>query len=616
MTKSAGTVPDYSSNWLQYGSRRSLLKWGGWFTLINAILMGVIATRYAVTFPAPEDEFAVAYLILTYLGHYAFLAFVPFILIVVPVTIIFPKPKIVIPLSITLISLSLAFLLIDSLVFYQNRFHINVLTITILGWKTWGFTALYFVIFVFFEYFLARWTWRRFAPPAKRKAGIVIGLTLFTSLLASHAIHIWANAHYYVPITKYSRYFPLLYPATAKRLLTEYNLIDLSQARAHQLLNNSVDADHKGLNYPLADLECAPRKPLQNVLIVVIDALRFDVLTTEIAPNLTEYSQWTSRFINHHSGGNSSRMGMFALFYGLPSSYWHTFRASQQPPIMMDVLQMHDYQLGIFASAPLHRPTSLDRTAFVGVKNLRLITETKSGTADSKDVKITSEWLNWLNKRDPSRPFFGFIYYDAPQNSDYPHDYDNIFIADNPSDEREQAFSRYKTAVNFVDSLVVQVLDDLHAKRLLDNTIVLITGDHGEEFDDSRQGYWGHGTSYSEFQVRTPLLIHWPGKEPREIAKRSSHYDIAPTLLSELFRCSNPETDYSSGRNLFSDHQWNWLIVGSYYNYAVVEPHQTTVTYPWGYFEVRDGNYQIVNSPQLKTDLMSEALTEMSRFYK
>ena len=104
--------------------------------------------------------------------------------------------------------------------------------------------------------------------------------------------------------------------------------------------------------------------------------------------------------------------------------------------------------------------------------------------------------------------------------------------------------------------------------------------------------------------------------EPRVFEKRSSHYDIVPTLLAELFRCSNPETDYSSGRNLFSENQWNWLIVGSYYNYAVVEPDQTTVTYPWGYFEVRDGDYQIVNKPKLKTDLMSEALTEMSRFYK
>ncbi len=332
MTMNTQAITDYSNNWLRYGSRRSLLKWGAWFTLINTLLMGVIAVRYVLTFPAPGDGLAVAYLILTYLGHYAFLAFVPYILIVAPITLLFPRPKLVVALSITLISLSLAFLVTDSLVFYQNRFHINVLTITILGWKTWGFTALYFVIFLCFEYFVARWAWRRFAAPSKRKTGIVVGTTLFISLLTSHAMHIWANAHYYVPITKYSRYFPLLYPATAKRLLSEYKLIDLSQARAHQLLNSSVDADQKGLNYPLAELQCAPREPLHNVLIVVIDALRFDVLTTKIAPNLTAFSQRTSQFIYHHSGGNSSRMGMFALFYGLPSIYWHSFRASQQPP--------------------------------------------------------------------------------------------------------------------------------------------------------------------------------------------------------------------------------------------------------------------------------------------
>ena len=149
--------------------------------------------------------------------------------------------------------------------------------------------------------------------------------------------------------------------------------------------------------------------------------------------------------------------------------------------------------------------------------------------------------------------------------------------------------------MHYDDSLLGQVLDDLERRKLLDRTIVIVTSDHGIEFDENRLGFKGHGTAYSEYQMRTPLVVRWPGRPPGKVTRRTSHNDIAPTLLTELFGCANPPSDYASGSSLFSDAQWSWLVVASYREYAVVEPERVTVVFPAGY-EVRGPDYRLART--------------------
>jgi hypothetical protein len=86
--------------------------------------------------------------------------------------------------------------------------------------------------------------------------------------------------------------------------------------------------------------------------------------------------------------------------------------------------------------------------------------------------------------------------------------------------------------------------------------------------------------------------------------------------MQDVLGCSNPPSDYSSGRTLFSGKDWDWLLAGSYYNYAVLEPDQITVTYPNGSFEVRDWNYNISPDPQVRGDVLESVIKENSRFYR
>ena len=596
-------------------SRRSLLKWGGWFAAFNILLMCIIGLRYLLAYPWPEEIDARIYAVTAYLGQFSLLTFLPYLLIIVPVILLVPRKKVVFPLAILISTASLTMLLLDSLLFTENKFHINALTITILDWKTWGFGLFYLFIIAIFESMLAGWVWRKFAAPDQRKTGIMLGIFLFFCLLGSQLQYIWADAHYYVPVTKFHHYLPLYYRLTAKRLLAKHGLVDLNQLRERQLVERMARSSSSDLNYPLNPLNCKPPQAPMNILIILADALRADAVTAEITPNIDKFSQSNVIFKQHFSGGNSSRMGVFSLFYGIPSSYWESFNSHQQPSVLIDLLQQYHYQLGIFSSAPLMSPTALDRTAFAHIPNLRKETRIENGTVARNDIQITLEWKDWLNNLNKGKPFFGFLFYDSTHAYQIPPDYPKPFTP--RDDTREQIdFTAYKNSAHFVDSLIGEVLEDLAKRKLLNHTIILISSDHGEEFNDNGNDYWAHGTSYSDYQLHTPMIIHWPGKAPEINQYRTSHYDIIPTLVDNVLNCDNPYSDYSVGKNLFEKKDWSWLIAGSYDTEAIVEPDQITVTYPGGYFEIRDRDFNIIDQPVIHSEVITEAMKTMGRFYK
>jgi len=113
------------------------------------------------------------------------------------------------------------------------------------------------------------------------------------------------------------------------------------------------------------------------------------------------------------------------------------------------------------------------------------------------------------------------------------------------------------------------------------------------------------------------MVLHWPGGETGVIYQhRTSHYDIVPTLMQELFACRNPATDYSVGNNLFENRAWDWMVAGSYYNYAVLEPDQITVTFPNGLYEVRDWDYRLAEKPEFRGNVLEAVSEQNARFFQ
>jgi membrane-anchored protein YejM (alkaline phosphatase superfamily) len=439
-------------------------------------------------------------------------------------------------------------------------------------------------------------------------------------VIVSQGIHAWADASYYVPVTSLGQQLPVYKGVTAKSFMTKAGLVDVKESRERELarrMSRSLDASaDRLLNYPLNPLRCEQDQPL-NLLLIVADSMRGSVLTPEFAPNISRFaSEKGISFRNHFSGGNSSRIGMFSLFYGLPPAYWSSFSSLQKPTVLLDELQARGYQLGLFSSATMYRPVVLDRTAFANVPDLRMATEPASDPAWKRDRKLTREWFEWLAARDANQPFFGFLFYDATMGRNFPLDYPVQFEPES-DDEQAREFASYRSAVHFADGLIGSVLEDLEQRGLMDNTVVLITSDHGEEFGESGAGLEKHGSGYTRYQLVTPMVLYWPGRESGAVFEhRTSHYDIVPTLMQDLFGCENPARDYSVGNNLFEMREWDWLVAGSYYNYAVLEPDQVTVTFPNGLYEVRDWDYRLSDTPQFRGDVLEAVSEQNARYFR
>ncbi len=124
--------------------------------------------------------------------------------------------------------------------------------------------------------------------------------------------------------------------------------------------------------------------------------MRADTFNAEITPNTWAVVEEQDGIIfnNHMSTGNSTRTGIFGLFYGVPGTYWHGFLANQKAPLFIDRLQQLNYNLGIFSAAQLRSP-EFDKTVFTNVADLR-VDGSEGGRPSELDIDLTNDWLAWL----------------------------------------------------------------------------------------------------------------------------------------------------------------------------------------------------------------------------
>jgi len=100
----------------------------------------------------------------------------------------------------------------------------------------------------------------------------------------------------------------------------------------------------------------------------------------------------------------------------------------------------------------------------------------------------------------------------------------------------------YDGEIAYVDAQIGRLLDELDSRHLLENTVIVLTGDHGEEFKE--HGLLGHGQTLYAEQLRVPLIIAGPTGLPEGAHSREtvSLVDLAPTLLALAGAEPLPET--------------------------------------------------------------------------
>jgi uncharacterized protein len=130
-------------------------------------------------------------------------------------------------------------------------------------------------------------------------------------------------------------------------------------------------------------------------------------------------------------------------------------------------------------------------------------------------------------------------------------------------------YNRYRNAAHWIDTQLGRIYAGLEAKGLLENTIVVITGDHGEEFME--KGAWGHNSAFVEEQTHVPLVVWLPQHAPEVVERLTSHVDIATTLLQRL-GASAETGSWSLGQNLLSTVPRPYIVLSDWHSIAVLTP--------------------------------------------
>lgn len=443
---------------------------------------------------------------------------------------------------------------------------------------------------------------------------------------ADKAIYAYGDIVNNTAITQNAKLFPLYQPLTIKRFISKVLHIKVDRE-----LNFKVSTKDTTLNYPQKPLRFNPSAGKKfNIIIIVVDGLRFDMLSKDIMPNTWEFGQRNIIFKNHYSGGNGTRFGIFSLLYGIDGTYWHNFLARRVSPVLIDVLGDNGYEFKILSSTHLTFP-EFRKTAFIRIPDSIEDSFVNTDT-DEKDRIITEKFIKYISNPEDKKPFFAFIFYDSSHQpyyypegfekfqpvSDHEINYfkdigkDNIFILKN----------RYKNAIFYNDYLIGNIIASLKKNNLFDNSIVVITGDHGEEFYEN--GYFGHTSSFDDYQVKTVFVLHYPGVELFSTERITSHSDLVPTLIESL-GCISPPEDYSHGFSLLNKTRHTYITSSNWDASAIIDDEYkiifSTEMYNIRSLEVRRKNdYSLAGNQkdvikQKKNILLGTAL-KMSEFYR
>ena len=559
------------------------------------------------------------------------LAFIPaFILWVI--ARVFPYHRLIIAFGVIFATLCIVGLIIDTRVYAMFKFHINSVVLSFVFSSQWqqvfDFSNYELLIIfsivslvIFFEAVLSWVLWKKIViqrqwQPSKNIAIFWVGGMLFSYftliLTMLQGINLFSQQIPILPL--YSQLFAYVIPSqNAKDFLMRFSEQNFSQP----LYPNSP------MSYPLHPLFCEAPKSPYHIILIMVDSLRFDSVNSALMPNVSTFKQKGLQFQQHLSGGNATQPGVFSLFYSIPSNYWTAAIFQHKSPAFIDLLVKQGYETKVLWSAEMRNPP-FDQTVYRGIKNIS-INGGAGLTASDWDRDTTQNAIRFLQSRKGKSPFFLNLFYDSVHgfclNQNYPMPYqpiikhcDRLLLSN--EDDPKPYYNRYLNAVKFVDEEVGKVLQVIKDKGYLENSIVIFTSDHGQEFNDNRQNYWGHSGNFTRAQTQVPMIIYWPGVKPRSIDYATSHYDFVPTMLKRLFLCKNAISDYSIGQDLLlGAGRKPFLLVGSYSNMGIIESDRLTTLETSGRVMITDPHAVPLDQAMPRMDIINQALALMRRYF-
>ncbi|HDP7562166.1 TPA: cardiolipin transport protein PbgA [Escherichia coli] len=569
-----------------------MVSWGHWFALFNILLSLVIGSRYLFIADWPTTLAGRIYSYVSIIGHFSFLVFATYLLILFPLTFIVGSQRLMRFLSVILATAGMTLLLIDSEVFTRFHLHLNPIVWQLVinpdeneMARDWQLMFISVPVILLLELVFATWSWQKLRSLTRRRRfARPLAAFLFIAFIASHVVYIWADANFYRPITMQRANLPLSYPMTARRFLEKHGLLDAQEYQRRLIEQGNPDA--VSVQYPLSELRYRDMGTGQNVLLITVDGLNYSRFEKQM-PALAGFAEQNISFTRHMSSGNTTDNGIFGLFYGISPSYMDGILSTRTPAALITALNQQGYQLGLFSSdgftSPLYRQALLSDFSMPSVRT-------------QSDEQTATQWINWLGcyAQEDNR-WFSWV----------------SFNGTNIDDSNQQAFARkYSRAAGNVDDQINRVLNALRDSGKLDNTVVIITAGRGIPLSEEEETFdWSHG------HLQVPLVIHWPGTPAQRINALTDHTDLMTTLMQRLLHVSTPASEYSQGQDLFNPQRRHyWVTAADNDTLAITTPKKTLVLNNNGKYRTYNLRGERVKDEKPQLSLLLQVLTDEKRF--
>ncbi|TGB82875.1 cardiolipin transport protein PbgA [Escherichia sp. E3659] len=569
-----------------------MVSWGHWFALFNILLSLVIGSRYLFIADWPTTLAGRIYSYVSIIGHFSFLVFATYLLILFPLTFIVGSQRLMRFLSVILATVGMTLLLIDSEVFTRFHLHLNPIVWQLVinpdeneMARDWQLMFISVPVILLIELVFATWSWQKLRSLTRRRRfARPLAAFLFIAFIASHMVYIWADANFYRPITMQRANLPLSYPMTARRFLEKHGLLDAQEYQRRLIEQGNPDA--VSVQYPLSELRYRDMGTGQNVLLITVDGLNYSRYEKQM-PALAGFAEQNISFTRHLSSGNTTDNGIFGLFYGISPSYMDGILSTRTPAALITALNQQGYQLGLFSSdgftSPLYRQALLSDFSMPSVHT-------------QSDEQTASQWINWLGRyAQEDNRWFSWV----------------SFNGTNIDDSNQQAFARkYNRAAGNVDDQINRVLNALRESGKLDNTVVIITAGRGIPLSEDEETFdWSRG------HLQVPLVIHWPGTPAQRINALTDHTDLMTTLMQRLLHVSTPASEYSQGQDLFNpERRHYWVTAADNDTLAITTPKMTLVLNNNGKYRTYNLRGERVRDEKPQLSLLLQVLTDEKRF--
>ncbi len=313
-----------------------------------------------------------------------------------------------------------------------------------------------------------------------------------------------------------------------------------------------------------------------NILFVSIDSLRYDHVGCygypfPTSPTIDRLAREGVRFQNALSSTSWTLPAHAAMFTGLSDSTHglvdNGLRLDPKHRTLAEELSKAGYRTAGFYGGPYLHPVfglgdgfdvyeSCMTQVPDGLSDEQMRMESRRPDGKTHDDVTSPRTLEkvakWAADAPRDKPYFLFVHlwdvhydfiappeYVALFDPDYAGTLDGVNFMQNTSirpkmDARDfrHLMALYDAEIRYTDDHLGRMLEALKERGLLENTVVVVTADHGEEFLD--HGRKGHQHSLFEELVRVPLVVHWPGQiqAGATVDTQVRSIDLMPTLLA------------------------------------------------------------------------------------